>query len=162
MSKRAKRIVLGAGVLLPITGGGMWALAGDGRGLDGMKKVVRTRFPSVQQISTGELSAWLKDGRKSQPLVLDVRTQAEFDVSHLPGARRVEPDTKAADVLPLLENNRPVVTYCSVGGDLFELEPQCAPGKVLDVNAVSTVNGGNVHIWTTFGGGNQRWSLLPQ
>ena len=115
MSNRTKRSVLRTGALLLIVGAGMWALAGDGRGLDGMKKLVRTRFPSVQQLSTQELSAWLKDGRKPQPAVLDVRTQAEFDVSHLPGARRVDPEAKAADVVPMLEKGRPVVTYCSVG-----------------------------------------------
>ncbi|MDQ3621420.1 MAG: rhodanese-like domain-containing protein [Verrucomicrobiota bacterium] len=107
--------MIGAGALLFIAGAAVWALASDGRGLDGMKKLVRARFPNVQQTSTGELSAWLKDGRKPQPVLLDVRTKAEFDVSHLPGARRVDPEAKAADVLPVLEKDRPVVTYCSVG-----------------------------------------------
>ena len=41
--------------------------------------------------------------------------KAEFEVSHLPGAQRVDPDAKAADVLPVLEKNRAIVTYCSVG-----------------------------------------------
>ncbi len=115
MSKRSIWIVLGAGALSLIAGAGMWALAGEARGLDGMRKLVRTRFPSVQELSTQELSAWLKDGRKPPPVLLDVRTQAEFDVSHLPGARRVDPDAKAVDVLPILEKGRSVVTYCSVG-----------------------------------------------
>ncbi|MEA3208279.1 MAG: hypothetical protein QOE70_1336 [Chthoniobacter sp.] len=113
MSKRGKRIVIAAGALLLMAGAAAWALAGEG--LEGMKKLVRARFPNVPQMSTEELSALLKDARKPPPLLLDVRTQAEFDVSHLPGARRVDPEAKAAEVLPLLEKNRAVVTYCSVG-----------------------------------------------
>ena len=86
-----------------------------------MKKLVRTRFPSVPQTSTQELATWMNDRRTPQPLLLDVRTKAEFEVSHLPGARRVDPDAKAADVLPLLDGNRPVVAYCSVGCRSSEL-----------------------------------------
>ena len=50
-----------------------------------------------------------KDG--TMPVLLDVRTAAEFDVSRLAGATRVEPD--AATVA--LPKNTPIVTYCSVG-----------------------------------------------
>jgi len=110
-----KMIVVGAGGLALLAGATSWALAGESRGLTGMKKLVRTRFPNVPQTSTDELSAWLKDGRKPQPILIDVRTPAEFDISHLPGARRVDPEAKVADVLPMLEKGRPVVAYCSVG-----------------------------------------------
>ena len=103
-----------AGVVLFTVAAG-WALVAEAQGLDGMKKLVRVRFPDVPQLSTQELSAWLQDGRKPRPVLLDVRTKAEFDVSHLPGARRVDPDAKTADVAPMLEKGRPVVTYCSVG-----------------------------------------------
>ena len=92
-----------------------WSLAGEGRGLEGMKKVVRARFPKVRQLSTAELADWLKDGSRAAPVLLDVRTAAEFNVSHLPGARRVEPEEEAAKVAPLLTPGRPVVMYCSVG-----------------------------------------------
>ena len=115
MTSRGKRIVVFTGIMMLLAGAAVWALAGDGRGLEGMKKLVRVRFPSVQAISTEDLSAWLKDGAKTKPVLLDVRTEAEFKVSHLLGARRVDPEAKAEDVLPLIERDRPVVAYCSVG-----------------------------------------------
>lgn len=114
MSRRTKRL-LAAGIFLIAAGAGAWAWAGDGRGLEGMKKLVRARFPKVQMLSTEELRAWLADEQRPAPLLLDVRTPQEFAVSHLPGARRVDPDASAAEVLPLLRQGQPVVAYCSVG-----------------------------------------------
>ena len=71
-----------------------------------IKARIAKEFPTVKSISTAELA---KAGR--QPVLLDVRTEAEFAVSHLAGARRVDPD--AASVA--LPKNTPIVTYCSVG-----------------------------------------------
>ncbi len=80
-----------------------------------MKRTVRERFPDVPQLSTADLQKWLRDPKRQKPLLLDVRTEAEFDVSHLPDASRVDPSSKASDVLPFLPPGRPIVTYCSVG-----------------------------------------------
>ena len=83
--------------------------------LDGMKRLVRSRFPSVVQLSTAELKAWLADPSPQKPVLLDVRTVEEYAFSHLPGAIRVEPSSKAAAILPLLSPDAAVVAYCSVG-----------------------------------------------
>lgn len=53
--------------------------------------------------------------RAPAPLLLDVRTPAEFRVSHLRGARLVPYDSLATVRLPGLDRARPVVVYCSVG-----------------------------------------------
>jgi rhodanese-related sulfurtransferase len=74
---------------------------------------IRRDFPQVKRITTAELDAWLNDPTRPKPLLLDVRTRAEFDVSHLRGATHVEPDA-AASVLRE-SKDRPIVTYCSVG-----------------------------------------------
>ena len=74
---------------------------------------IRHDFPEVKRISTAELAAWLADTARPAPLLLDVRTQAEYDVSHLQNAVRVEPDASASVVPP--PKDRPIVTYCSVG-----------------------------------------------
>ena len=49
------------------------------------------------------------------PLLLDIRTPAEFRVSHLRGARLVPYDSLATMQLPDIDRARPVVVYCSVG-----------------------------------------------
>jgi rhodanese-related sulfurtransferase len=49
------------------------------------------------------------------PLLLDVRTPAEFQVSHLQGARFVNFDSLATERLADVPRTRPVVVYCSVG-----------------------------------------------
>lgn len=74
---------------------------------------VRHDFPKVPRIEIAQLQNWLHDARRTQPLLLDVRTTAEFDVSHLQGARQVDPGA-SADAISL-PHDRPIVTYCSVG-----------------------------------------------
>ncbi len=78
-----------------------------------VKRKVRSDFPAVRRTGTGELAERLNDRRRPRPVLLDVRTQAEYDVSHLPGARRVEPGSDPAQLA--LPRDQPVVTYCSVG-----------------------------------------------
>ena len=98
-------LVITAAVLCGL---GAWVLA-DTSDLDAMKRKVRSRFPEVAQLSTGELAAWLGDAKRPPPILLDVRTEKEFAVSHLHGAIRVEPSAKADEVLARLPAGRPVV-----------------------------------------------------
>ena len=84
-------------------------------GMDRMKILVRTRFPSVRQISTAALDQWLTDGSRPRPLLVDVRTADEFFVSHLPGARRLDPGASAIPRDWGSTKTVPVVFYCSVG-----------------------------------------------
>jgi len=84
-------------------------------GLAKMKALVHARFPDVNHLNTAQLAAWLADADRVQPVLLDVRSSAEFTVSHLPGARHVDPQSAAAELIPSLPANRPVVLYCSVG-----------------------------------------------
>ena len=74
---------------------------------------IRRDFPNVQRISTTELAAWLADSTRPAPLLLDVRTRAEFDLSHLARARQVEPESPASVISE--PKDQPIVTYCSVG-----------------------------------------------
>src|SRR3954466_14812679 len=74
---------------------------------------IRHDFPDVKRITTAELARWLDDESRPRPVLLDVRTRAEFDVSHLAGARLVEPEAPASVID--LPSDQPVVTYCSVG-----------------------------------------------
>ncbi len=89
--------------------------------LEAMKQLVRSKFPKVRQLSTEELARWLADTNSPSPILLDVRKPEEFAVSHLPGAKRVEPSIKAADLIPTFPTNRTAVVYCSVGYRSSEL-----------------------------------------
>ena len=63
-----------------------------------LREQVRTDYPTVRQISTAALTA--------DVILVDVRTPAEYAVSHLPGAR-----SGLTDLPP----TSAIVVYCSVG-----------------------------------------------
>jgi len=76
---------------------------------------IRARFPEVQQWTTEQAAHALSGNDDAAPVLLDIRTRAEYDVSHLPGAIQVDPDTKPEVVLENIPVNRRILVYCSVG-----------------------------------------------
>ena len=71
-----------------------------------IKARIAKEFPNVKSIGTAELAKL-----EPKPVLLDVRTAEEFNVSHLSGARRVDPDATTV----ALPKDTPIITYCSVG-----------------------------------------------
>ncbi len=67
-------------------------------------------FPDVPWIEPEAL-----DALASPPLLLDAREAAEFEVSHLRGAVRIDPEHPDLSVLEDVPAERTVVVYCSVG-----------------------------------------------
>lgn len=43
----------------------------------------------MQQLRATELAAWLADGQRPDPVLLDVREDWEFELCHIPGAQLV-------------------------------------------------------------------------
>ncbi|HYJ03642.1 MAG TPA: rhodanese-like domain-containing protein [Chthoniobacterales bacterium] len=80
-----------------------------------LKKSLERSFPRVEWISTQELASWLGDKSKPAPVLLDVRTPEEWNVSHLPGARHADPKAPLGSVTAEISKERPIVTYCAVG-----------------------------------------------
>ena len=114
--KRRWKVVFGFAALLGLAGGSyVWSMTDGEKGMAKMMVTVRREFPRVRQLSTTELAAWMADEHRPKPQLLDVREAAEFEVSHLHGALRVEPDAPAANVLAKVDPARPIVVYCSVG-----------------------------------------------
>jgi rhodanese-related sulfurtransferase len=85
--------------------------AGPSRAYAGL---LRTLYRNtVPLVSATELAQQLS--APTAPLLLDVRTPAEFRVSHVKGARFVNADSLATARLVGVDRNQPVVVYCSVG-----------------------------------------------
>lgn len=77
-----------------------------------VKRLIDQQFPDAQGISTHQLADWLTNDQPS-PLLIDVRGEGEYAVSHLPGAQHL-PSVAAvqqADIPPTAT----LVLYCSVG-----------------------------------------------
>jgi rhodanese-related sulfurtransferase len=74
---------------------------------------VRHDFPTVRRIDSQHLSQWLGNLRRASPILFDVRTKEEYDISHLHDAQRIEPGSRAMSIN--IPREQPIVTYCSVG-----------------------------------------------
>jgi rhodanese-related sulfurtransferase len=103
---------VGAGLLLA----GLIVLGLGGRPLllSGLTSIIRLQFPAVRWISPAALRRWQAESTSPAPLLLDVRTAPEFTISHLPGARRIEPGAPLPPDLLALPRTTPIVTYCAV------------------------------------------------
>ena len=112
--------------------GEIWTQAAEAD-FTAFKMRIRQRFPTVAQLSTTELAAWWNDPARAKPILLDVRTEKEFAVSHLHGAMRVEPSANAGKLLARLPRDRPVVTYCSVGYRSSEFAEKLQRAGVISV-----------------------------
>ncbi|MFB6098379.1 MAG: rhodanese-like domain-containing protein [Salinibacter sp.] len=77
--------------------------------------MIEATYPSVRSISTDSLAERLADESRPRPVLLDARSPEEYAVSHLRGARRVDPTADAYPALDSLPPETPIVVYCSVG-----------------------------------------------
>jgi rhodanese-related sulfurtransferase len=80
-----------------------------------LKTSLRHKFPKVEWISTSELADWLANKKRPVPVLLDVRTTDEWNVSHIAGARRVDPNASVERAANGVAKETPIVTYCAVG-----------------------------------------------
>lgn len=92
-----------------------------------VNQLIRLRFPQVKRISIAELAAWYQDSLNQdslnqdsldqdndRPILLDTRTAAEYQVSHLAAAQLAP---QAVEELQRRSDwkQRPIILYCSVG-----------------------------------------------
>lgn len=73
------------------------------------------QFPQVRWITTAELARWLSNPAQPQPLLLDARTEAEYAVSHLSTAQRIDPNHLDLAAFDAIAQDTPLVVYCSIG-----------------------------------------------
>ncbi|MEO6738878.1 MAG: rhodanese-like domain-containing protein [Chthoniobacteraceae bacterium] len=86
------------------------------------KDELRKKFPSVRRINVDgdeSLKTWYEKPTGPKPVVIDVRPQAEYDFSHLPGARHMGlSETPASFGIP--EGASESFVICdAVGADSF-------------------------------------------
>lgn len=77
--------------------------------------MIASQFPEIRTIATDSLAERLSDSTSTEPMLLDARSPEEYAVSHLPGARRIDPEADSFPELDSLSANHPVIVYCSVG-----------------------------------------------
>lgn len=85
----------------------------------------------VPSIEPAELAARLQSV-EAAPLVLDVRTQAEFDAGHIPGALHI-PYDELADRLDEVDTTKGVAVHCMVGPRARKAEATLAAAGVKDI-----------------------------
>ena len=76
---------------------------------------IRHDWPEVPQMDTRELGQRMAANSGVTPLLIDVRTHEEYEVSHLPGAIWAETPSQMASAVRAASDQKPVVLYCSVG-----------------------------------------------
>jgi rhodanese-related sulfurtransferase len=114
---RAGRIILACSIISVMVGAVSAILMSKRRlpnDLGELKAKIRAKYPAVPQMQPAELAQKLVQPQDT-PLLLDVRSEAEFKVSHLPNARRVEDADEALKLVEHENKQRPIVAYCSVG-----------------------------------------------
>lgn len=132
-------LLLAAAVLLAVAlaAGRAWLR------LEWIQLQVRRKFPEVAQMSGEELARRLAAG---EPIVVaDVRSAEEFAVSHLPGARLVDP--RSEDPLAEVGKGAVVVSYCSVGWRSSQLAERLAAAGYRHVFNLE----GSIFKWTREG-----------
>lgn len=114
----AGRWLIGIGlvVLLPVVAIVVTILAaGRPLALGAVQRITARKFPAVLWLDPDELALWRSDSSRAQPLLLDARTPAEYAVSHLDGATRIDPRRPVLRGLSGFSRDTPVVVYCTVG-----------------------------------------------
>jgi rhodanese-related sulfurtransferase len=97
----------------------------------------------MNQISAGQLAAWLADAGQDKPLLLDVREPWEWETARIEGSRHI-PMREVPARLAELDPDREVVAICHHGGRSQQV------AMFLEKNGFSKVHNlqGGVDAWS--------------
>ena len=76
-----------------------------------IEQKIQSDFPNIKSISVDDLSAWIDDPSRANPIIIDARSKTEFDISHLKDAVHAESVQEAIKII----GDNSCVVYCSVG-----------------------------------------------
>ena len=97
---------------------------------------------TYRQITQEEAAKLMAE--QSDYLLLDVRTQAEFDQAHIPGAVCIPNETIGTDEIPALpDKNQLILVYCRSGN-----RSKQAAEKLAQLGYTNIVEFGGINTWT--------------
>jgi rhodanese-related sulfurtransferase len=133
-------------IMLAAVGTALW-LAYDPWRWERLKDEVRRRHPATPQIDAASLNEWMNRREGPKPVVIDVRPRAEFDFSHLPGARHMGlSDTPST--LGFADKNEASFVICdAIGLDSFAVAASLSQRGYLRIQALE----GGIFEWANKG-----------
>lgn len=87
---------------------------------------IEARFPDLPHVSVAELEREMAASSEERPVLLDVRSEEEYAVSHIEGALQAATVEEALVALDGVDPERPIVLYCSVGLRSAEIADELA------------------------------------
>jgi rhodanese-related sulfurtransferase len=94
----------------------LWLSYGPWR-FERAKEEIRNRYPSVARLDAPSLKEWFDRREGPKPVVIDVRPRAEYEFSHLPGAKHMAPSDTPAALGFAGKDDAPFVICDAVGAD---------------------------------------------
>ena len=114
------------------------------------KEELRRRFPGVRRINADgdeSLRTWLEKPAGLKPVIIDVRPQAEYDFSHLPGAKHMALSETPASLGIPEETNESLVICDAVGADSFSVAESLGKRRYARVQVLE----GGIYEWANRG-----------
>ena len=131
MKKRIK-LLAGAAALLLLTGCG-------GRGEADQAQATEATYRQISQEEAAEIM-----NTQGDFLLLDVRTQAEFEDRHIPGAICIPTETIGTGEIPeLSDKNQRILVYCRSGN-----RSKQAAEKLARLGYTNVLEFGGINTWT--------------
>ena len=131
MKKRIK-LLAGAAALLLLTGCG-------GRGEADQAQATEATYRQISQEEAAEIM-----NTQGDFLLLDVRTQAEFEDRHIPGAICIPNETIGTGEIPeLSDKNQRILVYCRSGN-----RSKQAAEKLANLGYTNVLEFGGINTWT--------------
>ena len=104
--------------------------------------VPEKELSSYRQITTREAVEMM--AKETNYIILDVRTQAEYDAGHIPGAILIPNETIGTDEIPQLpDNDQLIMLYCRSGN-----RSKQASEKLVRLGYTNIVEFGGINSWT--------------
>jgi len=138
---------VGLGCVALLIAAGLYALARSQPRLEEKIVEVKAEFPQVPTIKPVALAEWLADAQRTLPQLIDVRTPAEYSVSHLPGALQIPLQRRTRDALASLDTNRPAVLYCTTGYRASLMAAELMKGGYTNLSTLE----GSIFAWANEG-----------